>query len=262
MTVSMSEPTGEPRAARPILWVSLVLVGVFAFAGLIALGLWQLERLEWKKALIARVEQRLAQAPVPAPGPSEWADVEGERGEYRRVLLRGRYAHERETLVSATTALGSGYWVLTPLRVEPGFWVLVNRGFILPAQRERATRGPDGGDEEQTVVGLLRTSEPGGRLLQDNAPDVNRWYSRDVAAIAAARGLGGDPVAPYFVDATAADDAPLEWPRPGLTVLHFNNNHLGYALTWFLLAGMVALALGYVVVSEIHAQSRRHAHDD
>jgi surfeit locus 1 family protein len=250
---------------RPMLWVTLVLAGLFAFAGCIALGLWQVNRLNWKTDLIERVDQRLKAAPVPAPSPADWAALNAT-AEYRRVLLRGRFAHDLETLVAATTALGSGYWVLTPLKSDDGYWVLVNRGFVPPDKRDRASRGERDADGVRTVAGLLRLTEPTGRTLQRNDPAAGRWYSRDVAAIASARGLGPDAqgeraglVAPYFVDVAAADDAPLDWPRAGLTVLQFSNNHLMYALTWFVLAAMVAVGLGYVVASENRAQRRRVA---
>ena len=59
---------------------------------------------------------------------------------------------------------------------------------------------------------------------------------------------GATPVAPYFIDAAAA--APAAWPRGGLTVLQFNNHHIVYALTWFVLAAMTAGAAVYLVRSE------------
>ena len=57
------------------------------------------------------------------------------------------------------------------------------------------------------------------------------------------------PVAPYFIDA-AAEKNSQEWPRGGLTVLSFYNNHLIYAVTWFVLAAMVAAAAAYLLYSE------------
>ncbi|HET6789817.1 MAG TPA: SURF1 family cytochrome oxidase biogenesis protein, partial [Aquabacterium sp.] len=105
----------------------------------------------------------------------------------------------------------------------------------------------------QEVIGLLRLSEPGGSVLQKNDAELGRWYSRDVSAIAAAQGLSGQPVAPYFIDASSLSDQPVPsstWPRPGMTVLRFTNNHLVYALTWFALAAMTVGALGYVVADE------------
>lgn len=277
MTTSSSLPTSAAEAhaglddndldtrtaasGRPVLWVTLLLAGLFALAGFVALGMWQINRLNWKTELIQRIDQRVKATPVAAPGPNEWPALTEASAEYRRVTLRGQYAHDKETLVQATTALGSGYWVLTPMRTEQGFWVLVNRGFVPPDKRDPASRpAAAGADGAQTAEGLLRMSEPRGRVLQDNDPAANRWYSRDVAAIAAARGVGdARSVAPYFVDVAAANDAPLDWPRPGLTVLHFSNNHLIYALTWFVLAGMVAVAIGFAAVAEYRASRRRAA---
>ncbi|MDM0027085.1 SURF1 family protein [Variovorax saccharolyticus] len=222
--------------------LALALCALLAFSGLFALGTWQLERRAWKLALIERIDQRVHAAPTEAPGPDQWAGVDRTRDEYRRVRATGTFLHDRETLVQATTELGSGYWVLTPLRTEGGALLLVNRGFVSPQQRERAARGVQEPAGPVTVTGLLRITEPHGAFLRQNDPDAQRWYSRDVQAIARARGLG--EVAPYFVDADAAAPAP---PRGGMTVIVFPNNHLVYALTWYALALMVAGAAWYVV---------------
>jgi surfeit locus 1 family protein len=242
----------HPRSVRALAAVIVLLAAVCA--AFIALGIWQVERQAWKQGLIARVEHQVHAAPSAAPGAASWAGINRQADEYRRVRVRGEFSHDRETLVAATTALGSGYWVLTPLRTEQGFWLLVNRGFVPPDARERAARRADEPAGVQEVTGLLRLSEPGGRLWQHNDPAAGRWYSRDVAAIAAARELAtstpGVPVAPYFVEAVAQPGAAPAWPRAGLTVLHFSNNHRVYAATWFALAAMAAVAIGYLVADE------------
>jgi surfeit locus 1 family protein len=248
----MDTPYRQSRSVRALAAMFLALA--LACVGFMALGVWQVERLAWKHGLIVRVEHQVNAAPSAAPGASAWAGITREAYEYRRVRVRGEFAHDRETLVAATTALGSGYWVLTPLRTEQGFWLLVNRGFVPPEARDRAHRRIEDPTGVQEVTGLLRLTEPGGRLWQHNAPEAGRWYSRDVAAIASARELStatpGVPVAPYFVDAVAQPGAVAAWPRAGLTVLHFSNNHRVYAATWFALAAMAAAAIGYLVVDE------------
>ena len=117
--------------------------------------------------------------------------------------------------------------------------MLVNRGFV--PSKETVHRPPP---ELATVTGLLRLTEPGGGFLRANDPAADRWYSRDVAAIAQARGLG--PVAPYFVDADATAN-PGGFPVGGLTVVRFANNHLVYAVTWFILALMSFAGGAYVL---------------
>ena len=108
----------------------------------------------------------------------------------------------------------------------------------MPSERREASTRRDGNpDGRVEITGLLRISEPKGGFLRNNVPQHNRWYSRDVAAIATARGL--HDVAPFFVDADAGSQS-AGGPIGGLTVVRFPNNHLIYALTWFALAFMLA----------------------
>jgi surfeit locus 1 family protein len=93
------------------------------------------------------------------------------------------------------------------------------------------------------VTGLLRMSEPGGAFLRANDPVADRWFSRDVAAIAATRGL--PQTAPYFIDAERSP-GKTGLPVPGLTVRSFSNNHLVYAITWSILALMAAAGALFV----------------
>lgn len=213
----------------------LALCGSLAllFAGL---GVWQVERLAWKRQLVARVEARVEAAPVPL------ASVRPGDVEYLRVQARGRFDHGRETLVDALTERGKGFWVLTPL-IAPGRTVLVNRGFVPTELASPARRASGQVAGEITVIGLLRLTEPHGRFLRANVPAEDRFYSRDVAAIAAKRGLAR--VDPWFIDAEAA---PFRggYPVGGLTVIRFANNHLIYALTWF---GLSTLSLVGLVLT-------------
>nr|WP_245405690.1 SURF1 family protein [Sphingobium sp. Sx8-8] len=222
--------------------IGLTLIAILFFSGFCALGAWQVQRLGWKRDLIARVDARIHALPVPAPFTAGRAD------EYRRVHVSGRFLHDKAVLVQAVTVRGAGFWVLTPLVADRGFTVMVNRGFVPPEKRDGYAR-PQG---EQRVAGLLRLSEPGGGFLRANDPAANRWFSRDVAAIGAARGIRG-PIAGYFIDADAS--APDGLPVGGLTVVTFPNNHLQYAVTWFMLAAMVAGA--YIFVMRHEWKSRR-----
>ncbi len=219
---------------------SCALVGVIVLA---ALGIWQLERRAWKLELMSRVAQRIHAPPVAAPGPAA-GPVSAAAEEYRHVSATGRFDNGHETLVHAVTELGGGFWVMTPFRTREGFTVLVNRGFVPPERRDSASR-EDGLIAGETVVtGLVRMTEPKGGFLRANDPRGERWYSRDVAAIAAARQLS--EVVPYFIDADAAAEAG-RLPVGGLTVVVFPNNHLVYAVTWFALALMLAGTAGRVV---------------
>lgn len=232
-----------PGRSRPTFYLLLAL-GLALILGLVALGNWQLDRRAWKLDLIERVEARVSAPPVAAPGPAVWPRVDAQGYEYLKVEATGRFLHARETLVQAVTDYGSGYWMMTPLVSDRGFVVLVNRGFVPQDRREPATRRAGQVEGPATVIGLLRLPEPGGGFLRDNDPVADRWYSRDVQAIAAARGLG--PVAPYFIDADATAN-PGGLPRGGLTQVRFRNQHLQYAITWYALALLVAVGLWLLV---------------
>jgi surfeit locus 1 family protein len=234
-TVASEATKTRDRGARPSLWVTVL--SLAAFVLLIALGVWQVERRTWKLALIDRVEQRVHAEAQPIPSPASWPALTAANDEYRHVTVSGRFLHDRETLVQAVTEEGPGYWVLTPLQRGDGTLVLINRGFVPSERRDASTRRDGNPQGEVAITGLLRVTEPKGGFLRNNVPQHNRWYSRDVAAIAAARGL--HDVAPFFIDADAGSQT-AGGPIGGLTVVRFPNNHLIYALTWFALAFMLA----------------------
>ncbi|RFP19368.1 MULTISPECIES: SURF1 family protein [unclassified Duganella] len=247
MTAGASRP--RSRALR----ISLAIAAGLMFAGFFALGTWQVFRLQWKLALIERVEQRVHAAPVDAPGVALWPQLNAEADDYRRVRLSGHYLKGSDTQVLASLDRGIGYWVLSPMCTADGAIVMVNRGFIRAgsggwapqaAPPAAAANACAAGGEVVTVSGLLRLGEVSGRLRQ-NEPARNYWYTRDVQAIAHARGLPA--VAPYFVDADAGAAVAEGEPLGGLTVVSFANNHLVYAVTWYALALMIVGGAVWVV---------------
>ena len=240
---SATAPAAARRDRPSAAAVALCALLAAAFAGFVALGVWQLQRMAWKHALIARVEARIHAAPVAPPSRAAWPTVSEARDGYRRVRVAGAFLPVAEARTQAVTDFGMGAWALAPLRTEAGDIVFVNRGFV--PQGARAAAAPAGRVE---IVGLLRPSEPDGGFLRRNAPADERWYSRDVAAIARARRLPAAAVAPFFIDAEAGPQ-PGGWPRGGLTVVQFRDAHLGYALTWFGLAALTVVAGARLLVS-------------
>lgn len=240
---AVSDRRGGSRST--IKFIALLALCSLLFAGFVSLGVWQIHRRTWKLALIERANERVHAPPVAAPGPARWSSITADSDGYRHVTATGRFLNDAETYVQANTELGPGFWVLTPLRTEQGFTVLINRGFVPPDHRNPETR-KDGQIAGLTrVSGLLRVSEPKGAFLRSNVPSDDRWYSRDVAAIARKRGL--HDVAPYFIDADRDPSAPADAPVGGLTVIKFRNAHLQYAITWFALAALSAVGIVLLV---------------
>jgi surfeit locus 1 family protein len=254
--------TANPGRARRWRLLAPASLGIVLFSAFAALGTWQVQRHFWKRELIARVEARVHAAPVPLPSADAWPQVQATRHEYLAVAVEGRWMPAHTVLVQAVTAQGGGYWVMTPLQLADGAQVLVNRGFIPQALGARwHGEDPVRGDEPVLVRGLLRMSEPGGGFLRRNDAGSQRWYSRDVVAIAHGQGLAR--AAPFFVDAGLPGDPPLAdgtWPRPGMTAVRFFNGHLAYVFTWYTLAFMVAAA-AWVVARYERGQHREPRSD-
>jgi len=214
-------------------WALLSLLALVAISTT-ALGIWQVQRLGWKKALIARVEARVDAAPIPPP-ESAWMALERDQHEYLRVRVSGTLRHALEIPVYASTVRGPGYWIMTPLDTARGV-IWINRGFVDAAHRAPSSRPHENNDEPVEITGLIRMPEQANLFLRANVPSEQRWYARAPDELSAARNLL-PPLAPWFLDQDSEiENAP--WPIPGMTIIQFRNQHLSYALTWFTLAGL------------------------
>jgi len=216
----------------------LTIATLIALAVLIGLGTWQVQRMVWKDDLNTAIKARVTAPASPLPPMSNWADMDIDGNEYRPFRVRGTFDHERE--VHAFTVLsspkgkksGPGYWVLTPLALEGGGTVLINRGFVPEDAKDLATRPAGAVLSPVEITGLLRQTILRARFVPEPNLAGNVWFARDVAAMAAWRNV--TDVAPFFLD--AADSAPGGLPQGGETRLEFRNNHFDYALTWYGLA--------------------------
>jgi len=222
----------------------LTLAAVSIFLGL---GFWQLRRLAWKEALIAAIETRADAPAQPLPGISDWPNLRPDDYDYRHVTARGFFENDKETLLfrpSGGAGLPEpGYHVLTPLRLNTGGYVIVNRGYVPPERKDKQIRVAGLLSGEAIVTGLLRQPETRNLFTPPDDPAAALYFTRDPVAIGKRFALA--PLAPFTID---ADDEPIPggWPRGGTTIRQFPNNHLSYALTWFGLALMLLAAVTIV----------------
>ncbi|MGQ0741761.1 MAG: SURF1 family protein [Alphaproteobacteria bacterium] len=225
----------------------LTLVSVPAFALLIGLGAWQLERLAWKNDLIERVHARMSAPPL----TFENALRDGiEKFEWRRISIGGHFLYDREVYLFATGKEGQpGLHVVTPLVTGRGQTVLVDRGFIAQEMRDPRTRAAGQVTGDVFITGVVRLSRPPGAFTPKPDAVTRTFYSRDVSAMAQAAGVRAS--VPVIVEADASPN-PGGWPKGGQTRVDFRNEHLQYAITWFGLA--LVLLVIYVV---FHVKHRR-----
>jgi surfeit locus 1 family protein len=222
-----------------------------AFAILLALGTWQVQRKAWKEGLIAVVTERFAAPPIRIPPPAEWPRLDPANDEYRRVVLSGEFLNDKEALVFTTgSSLHAdeprpGYWVFTPARLAGGGLVMVNRGFVPEGRQDPATRRAGELSGPIEIVGVMRWPDRPGLFTPAAEPSKNLWFVRDPAGMAQAKGLGS--IAPFYVE-QESPPAPGGLPKAGPLQPSFPNNHLGYALTWYGLALVLAGSFAVWVV--------------
>jgi len=230
----MSNAPAVPAAGRGRYYGFLVFT-TLGIVGLAGLGTWQLDRLSQKESLIAERQAMLARPPL------DLAHIRGAGAPpaYRRVIVSGRFLHDRELRVGPTTRRGRAGWqVVTPLARAEGGIVLVDRGWV-PDDRKDPRRRP----ERQvagpvTVIGVVNRVAARGVFAPDNDPARGDWFRIDPPAMA--RTLGLQHVAPYWIVATR-DRKSSVGPIGNDRVAMPPNNHLLYAITWYALAALLAV---------------------
>ena len=238
-------------ARRGLLVPSLAVL--MAFAILIALGTWQLQRKAWKEDLIETLTRRFAAAPVDLPPPGQWASLRPEKDEFTRVKFRAQYLPSQEAVVWATGSglrddvKGPGVFVFTPARIASGEAVVINRGFVADQKPTGATKRPAPVAGSAEITGILRWPEPKGwELTTPYDKGAQLWFVRDHLAMA--QEYGWQRVAPFYIEREAQQPAD-GLPPPGPLKPNLPNNHLQYAVTWYGLAAVLLAVFGFWVRS-------------
>ena len=235
--------------ARSLAWQGVS--AALTFALLLSLGFWQLRRLEWKEALIARIETRARAEPVVLPKRTEWVGLRDEDYDYRHVTAGGLFDLAKSALVFSQAPAGAsgqepGFFVLTPLRLGQDGVMLVNRGFVAQSKAAGgAWRNEPVG--WVTITGWLRPPQKRNAFTPADDPKKSQWYTADPVKIAGALGLA--EAAPFVLQQEAKADGDGLF-REAPDVADIANNHLSYAVTWFGLAAALA------VICVFYAKSR------
>ncbi len=231
-------------------WLLVACIAV-GFVFLCGLGIWQVQRLQWKEAMIERVEKGTSSAPVPL---SEIETVlQADRDiEYRPTFAEGTFDHNGEQHFFAVHKGKPGYFVYTPMRLDDGRILFVNRGYV-PIENKDSTTRKQGQTKGRVRVEGLARSAPGEKpnsFVPDNDLAKNVYYWKSLSQMA---GNAYDKMeyrtVNFFLDANAAP-VPGGLPVGGVTRISFPNNHLGYAITWF------GLALALLGVGAFFIRSR------
>ena len=208
-----------------------LLMGVVGCAILIALGTWQVQRLTWKTKILDQITATITAPPVALPAnPDPVAD------EYLPVAASGKIIGAPISVLVSTAENGAGYRTISAFETDQGRFILADLGFL--SLDDRGAALPTG---QVTLAGNLLWPDEVDNWTP--APDTKTgiWFARDLPAMAAA--LEVDPVLLVVRDiAPAGPTTPMPVGIQGIP-----NDHLGYAITWFMLAVGWALMTGLLI---------------
>lgn len=208
-----------------------LILGIVGCAILIQLGLWQLRRMEWKEDLLDRIEAGIQAEPVPLP-----AAVDPSM-KYLPVTVSGTTTGAEIDVLSHTPNQGAGYQIVSRFITDDGRAIMLDRGFV-PQEMRHVERPP----VRLTVQGNLHWPDEKGSATPEPNLDENIWFARDVPAMA--RVLGTEPV--LVVASAVEGDSQGVAPLP-VAVEGIPNNHLAYAVQWFLIAAAWAGMTGALI---------------
>jgi surfeit locus 1 family protein len=217
---------------RPLLWPTIVMVPIFLFS--LSLGVWQMERRAWKRDILDRIATNQAAAPLTL---DELLKGDPLRFEYGRVRVSGSFLHDREFYLAARSLKNKvGMQVVTPLRTDDGIIVLFDRGWIPSEKKDPAKRAEGQLSGRVELIGIVRRNQIKRQFAPDNDPAKNFWFHVDVPLMRQMAGGTADPVLDEFFLEADATPNPGGVPIGGQTRLDIPNDHLQYAITWFLIA--------------------------
>ncbi len=220
---------------RPLLWPTVFSLPVLVLC--LGLSAWQMERREWKMAILATIARNQASAPVSL---DELVKGDPLAHEYGKAKISGTFLHDKEFHLAARSMKNAvGIQVVTPVRTDDGRVVLYDRGWVPSEKKDPASRAAGQATGKVDLIGVVRRAQVQRQFAPDNAPDKNVWFHVDVPLMRRMAGGTPDPkLDTFFLEADAAPN-PGGLPIGGQTRLEIPNDHLQYAITWF----GIALAL-------------------
>ena len=216
---------------KPTLWPTVITLLLLPL--MTGLGLWQLERADWKQALVDTNEGRSRLSPIALRPGAEISDV----AQYRRVFARGYYDMEHQLLLDNKTYQGhAGYHVLTPLRLaESDAVVLVNRGWV-PLGKSRAELPELPGTDGEVLVDAIIKLPPMKLFRLADVDEANAGWPKVVQQVEMGEleQLLGVTLEPLTLLLDKDDEFGFirDWKAVyGVTV----DKHRAYAAQWFTL---------------------------
>ncbi|MCF6315372.1 MAG: SURF1 family protein [Marinosulfonomonas sp.] len=198
-----------------------LLFGLIGAGVLVGLGLWQLERMQWKTKMLAQIEARIGSEPVAIP-----VDPISTRDQYLPVKVSGTILEDEIHVLASVQKIGAGYRIISAFEVDGGRRVMLDRGFVAIAAKD--AERPEVAAE---IIGNLQWPDEINSATPEPDLAAAIWFARDIVAMAEV--LGTEPV--LVVQRGSSEAALVTSPFP-VSSSGIPNRHLEYVVTWFGLA--------------------------
>ena len=201
-------------------WLFVVFIAVPGLLVLLCLGVWQTKRLAWKEALLENISYNLSSEPSILP-----TEVKKSEHNYKMVQVEGFLEPRAIFILTPVKGSGAGFRVISPLKLQDGSKILIDRGVIKEQDTDRLeTLG-----QQNSVIGYLFWPNETDYFTPDPNLKRNIWFARDLTQMS-------DFLSTLAVLVVATEDkleTKLKMQNPSINI---SNNHLQYAITWFMMS--------------------------
>ncbi|MAJ02765.1 MAG: hypothetical protein CMP37_02500 [Rickettsiales bacterium] len=205
-----------------------IIATILGLAILLSLSVWQMKRLSWKKNLI---ETRIDRYEKNSKELNEFKDLSDS--EFYKVNVIGSFINNKEMFMPALSKNGNnGFHILVPLKLLDGKIIIYDTGWVPTHKKEQAKRTENLDDNISIKESVIRLPGRKGKYQPDNELENNFWFFVDTQEMSKYLNLNVEKE--FYLE--AANDGPEGYPLGGQTRIYIRNNHLQYAITWFLIA--------------------------
>ncbi len=204
---------------KRMIWPAII--GVVGTAILVWLGVWQVHRLQWKQDILSRIEERIAEDPIPLPETPRQ-----ERDQYQPVTANGTILPGEIRILASLRDAGPVFRIIRAYETDDGRRILIDMGFVPEGARDMVRVGGPA-----HLVGNLYWPDEIDGFTPDPDLEAGIWFARDIPAMAAT--LDTEPVLVVLRERPETDLGVTPFP---VDTTGIPNDHLSYAITWFLLA--------------------------
>ena len=201
---------------------------VIALLILLSLSLWQVKRLVWKTNLI---EQRVSNF---EGEPKNLYDIrKPNENEFKKVFIEGQLLNNLEFFMPALSKNGNnGFHIIVPMEVEKKKLILFDTGWVPLAKKEKNKRLNNLIKEKKIFTAVIRLPGRKGYFQPDNDNIKNFWFFVEPKLMEETISMKLENR--FYLE--AVDNGPNGYPLGNQTRIYLRNNHLQYAITWFLIA--------------------------